>query len=300
LLAEVLAALRPKPGGCYADGTLGLGGHAEAILAGSAPDGRLYGCDRDEMSLEAANRRLVNFAGRYELRQLNFAELADWVPLGSCDGVVLDLGMSSAQLDAAERGFSFQVEGPLDMRLDRRQALTAAELVNDASGDELAKIFWEWGGEREARRLARAIVEARRTGRLESTRQLAELIGRVAPRRGKRTHPATKVFQALRVAVIDEVGSLECGMVGALRTLKPGGRLAVITFNSLEDRIVKAFGRTRARDYTVTGEVDVPELRVPRTPEVRLITRKAVKPGAAELVENPRSRSAQLRVIEKI
>jgi 16S rRNA (cytosine1402-N4)-methyltransferase len=300
LLHEVIAALRPEPGRRYADGTLGAGGHAESVLAASAPDGWLYGCDRDAAAVEAVGRRLAKFAGRFELRQGNFAELADWVPHGSCDGVVLDLGLSSVQLDAAERGFSFQADGPLDMRFDRRQAFTAAELVNSVGADELAKLFWELGGERDSRRLSRAIVEARATRRLETTRQLAELIERVAPRRGKHAHPATKIFQALRVAVNDEMGSLERGLGGALGILKPGGRLAVITFNSLEDRVVKAFGRIRARDYALPGTVDVPELRVPRPPEVKLISRKAIKPGAAELAANPRSRSAQLRVIEKL
>jgi 16S rRNA (cytosine1402-N4)-methyltransferase len=300
LLPEVLAALKPQSAGRYADGTLGGGGHAEAVLAASGPDGWLYGCDRDEAAVAAAGRRLAKFAGRFELRQGNYAELAAWVPPGSCDGVVLDLGLSSIQLETAERGFSFQSDGPLDMRFDRRQALTAAELINNAGAEELAKIFWELGGERDARRMARAMVDARQTARIETTGQLAGLIERVAPRRGQHAHPATRVFQALRIMVNDEVGSLERGLSGALGILKPGGRLAVITFHSLEDRVVKAFGRLRARDYVLPGTVDVPELRVPRPPEVKLVTRKAVKPGAAELAANPRSRSAQLRVIEKL
>ena len=183
----------------------------------------------------------------------NFAELADWVPAGSCDGVLLDLGVSSPQLDEAERGFSFQQDGPLDMRMDRRQELTAADLVNGASAEELARIFWELGGERDARRFARAIVQDRERRQFETTRQLAELIERLAPRRGKKTHPATKVFQALRIAVNDEIGSLKRGLAAAVKILKPGGRLAVITFHSLEDRVVKDFGRARARDYTFTG-----------------------------------------------
>jgi 16S rRNA (cytosine1402-N4)-methyltransferase len=299
LLAEVLDALRPRKGGCYADGTLGQGGHAAAILAASSPDGRLFGCDRDGAAVEVAQRRLAEIAGRFEIRQGNFADLAGWVPAGGCDGVLLDLGLSSAQLREAGRGFGFQNDGPLDMRFDTREPATAGNLVNSASAEELAKIFWEFGGERNARRLARAIVEAREHGRLETTRQLAELVEQVTPRRGKRAHPATKAFQALRIAVNDEVGSLELGLAAAVQILKPGGRLAVITFHSLEDRIVKAFGRERARDYTFAGEVDVPELRQPRAPELELVTRKAVKPGAMELAENPRSRSGQLRVMQK-
>jgi 16S rRNA (cytosine1402-N4)-methyltransferase len=297
---EVLAALRPERGGKYADGTLGGAGHAAAILAASSPTGWLFGCDRDGAAIESAKARLAEFAGRFELRRGNFSELADWVPAASCDGVLLDLGVSSPQLDRAERGFSFQQEGPLDMRMDTRQPMTAADLVNTADDEELARIFWEYGGERESRRFAKAIARDRQLRRFETTRQLAELIERLAPRYGKKAHPATKVFQALRIAVNDEIGSLKKGLEGATRILKPGGRLAVITFHSLEDRVVKDFGRERTRDYTFEGEVDVPELRRPRAPELKWVTRKAVKPGEAELAENPRSRSAQLRVLEKI
>ena len=300
MLAEVLAALRPRAGGRYADGTVGGAGHAAAILAASSPSGWLSGCDRDGVAIEAAGGRLAEFAGRFELRRGNFSELSGWVPAGSCDGVLLDLGVSSPQLDVAERGFSFQNDGPLDMRMDAREVLSAAELVNTAGPDELAKIFWEYGDERDSRRFARAIVHDRELRRFKTTRQLAELIERISPRRGRKAHPATKVFQALRIAVNDEIGSLERGLIGALKILKCGGRLAVITFHSLEDRVVKNFGRARARDYSFLGEVDIPELRAPRQPELQLVNRKAVLPGAAELAENPRSRSAQLRVMEKM
>jgi 16S rRNA (cytosine1402-N4)-methyltransferase len=299
MLLETLEALQVQPGGRYADGTLGGGGHAAAILAASAPNGWLYGCDRDGAAIEAAGRRLTEFGGRYEIRRGNFAGLAEWVPPGSCDGVLYDLGLSSGQLSAAERGFSFQFEGKLDMRMDDRQELTAATLVNEASAEELANIFWELGGERDSRRIARAIEQDREKARFETTKQLADLIARISPRQGRKAHPATKVFQALRLAVNDEVRSLKQGLEGALRILRPGGRLAVLTFMSLDDAIVKAFGRARARDYTFTGGVDVPELREPRTPELILITRKALKPSAEEIAENPRSRSAQLRVMEK-
>jgi 16S rRNA (cytosine1402-N4)-methyltransferase len=300
MVGEVLAALQPRVGGRYADGTVGGGGHAAAILAASSPNGWLYGCDRDGAAVEAARERLAEFAGRTEVRQGNFGELADWVPAGSCDGVLLDLGTSSAQLDVAERGFSFQQDGPLDMRMDQRQALRAADLVNGAEAEELAKIFWELGGERNARRIARAVVKQRQERRFETTRQLAEMIERLVPRGGKKAHPATKVFQALRLAVNDEIGSLQAGLAGAVKILKSGGRLAVITFHSLEDRVVKDFGRARAREYTFTGGVDVPELREPRAPELRLVERKAIQPSAAEVAANPRSRSAQLRVMEKV
>ncbi len=300
MVAEVLAALRPRPGGRYVDGTLGGAGHAAAILAASSPTGWLYGCDRDGAAVEAAERRLAPFAGRFAIRQANFADLADWVPPGSCDGVLLDLGVSSPQLDVAERGFSFQQAGPLDMRMDRRQRRTAAELVNQASAEELAKIFWELGGEPQARRLARAIVQRRQRGAFETTLQLADLIAGAVPQRGRKTHPATRVFQALRLAVNDELGSLAKGLAGAVAVLKPGGRLAVITFHSLEDRLMKDFGRARTRDYTFTGGVDVPELREPRAPELKLVTRKAIRPSAAEVAANPRSRSAQLRLMERV
>ena len=301
MVAEVLVALKPRPGGRYADGTLGGAGHAAAILAASSPTGRLYGCDRDGAAVEAAATRLAeSFSGRFEIRRGNFAEMAGWIPAASCDGVLLDLGVSSPQLETPERGFSFRQDGPLDMRMDDQQSLTAADLVNGAGEEELAGIFWEYGGARDSRRVARAIVHDRRWHKFETTRQLAELVERISPRAGKRTHPATKFFQALRIAVNDEVGSLKLGLAAAARILKPGGRLAVITFHSLEDGMVKAFGREWARDYTFSGPVDVPELRQPRTPELKWVTRKAVAPGESELKENPRSRSAQLRVLEKL
>jgi len=300
LLQEVLDALRPAAGKKYADGTIGGGSHAAAILQASAPDGWLFGMDRDEAALEAAGLRLAPFAGRFELRRGNFAELPDWVPAGSCDGVLLDLGVSSPQLDQAERGFSFQGEGPLDMRMDRRQALTAAAVVNGETEEELARIFWRFGDERQSRRFARAIVEQRRVKPFETTTELAVFIERLAPRHGKKTHPATRVFQALRMVVNDELGSLRRGLDGAVKILRTGGRLGVITFHSLEDRLVKEFGSERTREYTFEGEVDVPELRKPRVPELRWVQRKAILPGAQEMHENPRSRSAQLRVLEKI
>jgi len=301
MAAEVLDALKPKPGGRYADGTLGGAGHAASILAASSPTGWLSGCDRDGVAVEAAKKRLAErFAGRFEIRRGNFSEMAEWITAASCDGVFLDLGVSSPQLDSPERGFSFQQDGPLDMRMDDRQLLTATDLVNGVRVEELAKIFWEFGDERESRRFAKAIVHDRAPRKFETTRQLAELIERLAPRHGKKAHPATKVFQALRIAVNDEIGSLKRGLEAAVKILKPGGRLAVITFHSLEDRVVKEFGRERARDYTFAGKMDIPELRQPRVPEMKWVSRKAIQPGEVEMKENPRSRSAQLRVLEKI
>jgi 16S rRNA (cytosine1402-N4)-methyltransferase len=280
MAAEVLAALKPQPGGKYADGTLGGAGHAMAILAASSPTGWLFGCDRDGVAIETARARLAeSFAGRFELRRGNFAELADWVPSGSCDGVLLDLGVSSPQLDVAERGFSFQQDGPLDMRMDDRQPVTAADLVNGEDAETLARIFWEYGDERESRRFARAIVHDRALRKFETTKQLADLIERLAPRHGKKAHPATKVFQALRIAVNDEIGSLQRGLAGAVKLLKPGGRLAVITFHSLEDRVVKHTFR--------------------RLAFVRILTKRPIVAGEQEVARNPRARSAKLRAVER-
>jgi len=297
LVAEVLEALRPVSGRRYVDGTVGGAGHAAALLAASAPTGWLYGCDRDVVAIEAARVRLAEFAGRFELRQGNFADLAAWVPPNSCDGVLLDLGVSSYQLDTPARGFSFQQDGPLDMRMDQSETRTAADVVNSAPQEELTRLFRELGGERHARRIAGAIVRARP---LRTTLELANLVARVAPRGGGRLHPATRVFLALRLAVNDELGSLQRGLAAALAILRPGGRLAVITFHSVEDRLVKDFGRTHTRGYTFPGGEDVPELRQPCAPVLRWVTRAAVRPGSAERAANPRSRSARLRVLEKL
>lgn len=302
MLAEVLAALRPRSGGRYYDGCCGGAGHSVAILEASGPTGFLYACDQDGDAVAAATEDLAGYAGRFELRQMNFSGAVNWVPRGSCDGALLDLGVSSHQLDTAERGFSFQADGPLDMRMDRRRSRTAADLVNEQPPAELAKIFWEYGDERDSRRIARAIGEERAMYRIESTRQLATLVARVCPRGGRRVHPATRVFQALRIAVNDELGALPRGLSGAMEILKLGGRLAVITFHSLEDRAVKDFMRTECRDYDLppgTTE-DLPHLRIPRAPRAVLVERKPLKPSAREIEVNPRSRSAQLRVMEKL
>lgn len=299
MLAEVLAAVQPKAGGRYVDGTIGGGGHAAAILDASSPTGWLYGCDRDGAAVEAAARRLAAFAGRFELRRGSYAGLAEWVPAAECDAVLLDLGVSSPQLDEPLRGFSFQQDGPLDMRMDDRERRTAAELVNMATTEELARIFRDYGGEPESRRFARAIALERENRPFATTRQFAEFIERLSPRRGRKTHPATRVFQALRIEVNDELGHLRQGLETALRLLKTGGRLAVITFHSLEDRIVKEFGRMHSRGYTYPGEVDVPELRQPSPALLRRVSRKPILPSEQETSENPRSRSAQLRVMER-
>jgi 16S rRNA (cytosine1402-N4)-methyltransferase len=300
LLAEALEALRPRNLGIYADGTVGGGGHAEAILAASSPNGWLFGCDRDGDAVEAATARLQKFAGRFEVRQGNFASLADWIKPVSCDGILLDLGVSSMQLDRADRGFSFQRDGPLDMRMDQGQELRAADLVNEAEEKELARIFWELGDERDSRKIAREIVRRRLGTPIRTTGQLAELVSRILPRHGRKAHPATRVFQALRIAVNSELAFVRRGLESAVGLLKPGGRLVVITFHSLEDRIVKEFGRGQTQEYTVPGGVDVPELRQPRAAPMKWVSRKAIKPGESEQAANPRSRSAQMRVLEKL
>jgi 16S rRNA (cytosine1402-N4)-methyltransferase len=297
LLVETLAALRPQDGGRHLDGTVGGGGHSAAILEASRPTGFLYGCDRDGDAVRAATERLAPFAGRLEVRHAPYATAAQWISAGTLDGVLLDLGVSSHQLDTAERGFSFQQDGPLDMRMDRRGGPTAADLVNSLPAAELANIFWELGDERDSRRIARAIEAERRMRRIETTGQLAGLVERVCPRRGRAAHPATRVFQALRIFVNDELGEVRRGLAAVFSLLKSGGRLAVITFHSTEDRLVKEFMREEARDYDVSGPLDLPDFRTPRTPRGVLLTRKPILPGPDERAENPRARSAQLRVL---
>lgn len=300
MVGEVLEALSVQPGYCLADGTVGCGGHAIELLRASAPDGLLIGCDRDSMAVERAVDRLSSFSGRFDIRECVFAELPQLFENRQCDGVLLDLGVSSPQLDEPERGFSFRANSALDMRMDRRQSVTAADLVNNLSVEELSRIFWEYAQERESRRLARAIDRERQVSRFETTRQLADFVERIARRSSRRIHAATRVFQALRIAVNDELGLLKTGLEAVWQMLKPGRRMAVITFHSLEDRIVRNFGRRLALDYSVEGTIDVPELRKPKPPESRWVSRKPIQPSESEVAANPRARSAQLRVLEKI
>jgi 16S rRNA (cytosine1402-N4)-methyltransferase len=300
LLEEVLEGLRPADGMLFLDGTLGGAGHAEAILNASGPSGRLIGLDRDETALAAAKERLKRFGPRAELHLANFAAMENFAAPLSCDGILLDLGVSSPQLDWAERGFSFQQEGPLDMRMDRRDPVTAAVVVNTWPEEELANLFWELGEEPASRRIASAVVKRRAVRAFETTRDLAEFISGLLSRRQQKIHPATRVFQALRIEVNRELDALDDGLRAAWGILKPGGRLAVITFHSLEDRIVKLFGRELERDYSVEGDADVPELRIPKSPEARFTSRKPITATSAELAANPRSRSAKLRVLEKL
>ena len=295
----MLEGLCPRKNGRYADGTIGGGGHAEMILK-AGTGSWLGGSDRDDAAVEAASSRLAPFGDRVEVRHGEFSTMTDWIESGTLDGVLLDLGVSSHQLDEAGRGFSIQKEGPLDMRMDDRKNETAADWVNTRSAEDLANIFWKLGGERHSRRIAGAIIRQRKLAPMKTTIELADVIEKVCPRKGRKTHPATRTFQALRMAVNDEAEELQKGLPRVVSLLKPGGRLAVITFHSGEDRTVKQFGREETRDYDVQGEEDVPDLRVQRPARMRWVNRKAIRATEEEEAKNPRARSAQLRVLEKL
>lgn len=300
LLAEVLAGLAVTSGGTYIDGTVGGGGHAAALLEASAPDGRLLGLDRDPQAVTRAQARLQPFGSRARLIHESYAALeatAHREGFSPADGVLLDLGFSSYQVDDPQRGFAFRHEGPLDMRFDPTAGgPTAAELVNDLPESELAALLWRYGEEPRSRAIARAIVAARP---IHSTAQLAGVIVAATGRTISRSlHPATRSFQALRIAVNGELEALETALPQAVNVLRAGGRLAVITFHSLEDRSVKRFFQQGVHPCTCPPEA--PVCTCGRQPTLRLITRKPLTPGAAELAANPRSRSAKLRVVEKI
>ena len=298
LFREVMDALRPAPGGRYVDGTLGAGGHAAGVLAASAPDGRLLGLDRDPAALAFAATRLAGYGARATLVVASFGDMAAVAAahgFAAVDGVLLDLGLSSRQLDDAARGFSFQQDGPLDMRFDPRAGATAADLVNNLSAEELADLFFRYGEEQQSRRIARLIVAHRP---LHTTAELATLIAREARHSGRPgRHPATKVFQALRIAVNGELEEIARGLRAAVGLLAPGGRLAVISFHSLEDRLVKEFLREQSRECVCPPQQ--PVCTCGAQPALRLVRRKAIKAGDEEMAENPRSRSARLRVALK-
>jgi 16S rRNA (cytosine1402-N4)-methyltransferase len=299
LVEETLALLDPRRGGLFVDATLGLGGHAEAILQASEQV-RLVGIDRDPQALELAARRLAPFGGRARFVNANFHQLEPALAgigiTGGLSGVLADLGVSSMQLDTPERGFSFRFDAPLDMRMGLAER-TAADLVNEGSEGELEKIIRDYGEERQARRIARAIVDARQEEPIETTGQLKRLIDRVkGSRPGDRIDPATQVFQALRIAVNEELAGLEGFIQQAIDLLEDDGRMVIISYHSLEDRIVKNALRDRAR-----GEID----RVTGRPHaetqlIEALTRKPVRPSAAEVERNPRSRSARLRAARRI
>ncbi len=302
LLRETIDLLAPRPGGIYVDGTLGGGGHAAEILKRSSPDGMLIGLDQDPEAVERCRVRLVTFGDRAVIRSANYRELPSILQeLGhhTVDGAVLDLGVSWFHLKSPNRGFSFQLDGPLDMRMDPNRGLTAADLVNGLSRDQLAKIIREYGEERRAGAIARAIEKARARRSITSTVQLAEIVMSVfPPYPPRRIHPATLTFQALRIAVNDELGALREGIERIIGLLNPGGRFAVITFHSLEDRIVKQAFVAQAK-----GCICPPKLPVcacGRKPLLRVLTHRPVMAGLSELALNPASRSAKLRAAEKL
>jgi 16S rRNA (cytosine1402-N4)-methyltransferase len=299
LLAETLATLAPRSGGRYIDATLGGGGHAEAILATAAPAGELLGLDADPRAIERVKQRLASFGQRATLVQTNFRRIASVAreqDFGQVDGVLFDLGVSSYHLDEAEQGFSFMKEGPLDMRLDPASGPSAADVVNSLDETELADILYQYGEERRSRRIARAIVASRP---ITTTTQLAEVVVRAIGRRpGTRLHPATRTFQALRIYVNDEMGALEAALPQAISLLKPGGVLVVITFHSLEDRIVKHYFRQESRDCICPPHT--PICTCGHKAQVQRIHRKGLTPSPNEIARNPRSRSARLRAVRKL
>ncbi len=303
LLAEVLTWLQPQPGKRYVDATVGAGGHARAILEASAPDGRLLGLDVDADALSLAANHLRIFGDRVRLEKGSFRELRSLLPasgFGSVDGMLFDLGVSSMQLDRPGRGFSFAAEGPLDMRLDPDAGQPASVLVNTLPERELADLLFTLGEEPAARRIARAIARRRASRPFGTTTDLARVVGGAAGRGGRtswRIHPATRTFQALRIAVNDELGALECALPAAVDALAPGGRLVVIAFHSLEDRIVKRFFQAQARGCVCPTQTPC---RCPAQARLRILTRRPVIAGATELGANPRSRSAKLRAAEKL
>ncbi len=297
LYHEIIHSLQPCNPGRYVDGTLGAGGHARGILEACAPDGQLLGLDLDPQALALARETLAPFGQRAHLAQASYTSILQQLShLGwdAVDGIVLDLGLSSMQLDTPQRGFSFQHDAALDMRFSPLNPMTAATLVNTMDEDELADLLYRYGEESNGRRIARAIVKARP---LQTTRQLAEVVASVSPRKG-RAHPATQTFQALRIAVNEELASVAEVLPKAVTALKPGGRLAVISFHSLEDRIVKDFFREQSRDLINPPYEPIYEKE--RKAVVKEVHRKPILPSENEIAENPRARSAKLRVVEKL
>ena len=286
LLEAIAAILQPRPGGRYLDATVGVGGHAETILRASEPTGTLVGIDRDAEALALARQRLDVFGERVMLLHGRYEYLTELVGAGRAfDGILFDLGASSLQLDTAARGFSFGREGPLDMRMDRSGGSTAADIAARLSEQELADLIFRFGEERWSRRIARAIVEARQKEPIRSTTALANVVNRAIPRRywPRHIHPATRTFQALRIVVNDELGRLDRALAQAVDLLHPAGRVVVMSFHSLEDRIVKQ----EWRDMAAAGIV-------------RILTKRPMRPGEAETTANPRARSAKLRAVERL
>ena len=305
LADEVMAMLAPAAGSRQVDATLGGGGHAERILEATDPDGRLLGLDADEAAIARVRARLTpRFGDRLHLRQANFRELATVAPeegFDAVDGCLFDLGLSSFQLADAARGFGIRTGGPLDMRFDPGRGVPASELLATLDQDELTALFRRYGEEPFAGRIARGIIESRRSAPVRTAEELAVLVARVAPGRApgrRRVHPATRVFQALRIAVNEELDALQAGLAAAVDLLRPGGRLVVLSYHSLEDRIVKRFLQAERRGCTCPPEV--PVCVCGREPRLRLLAPKGLVPSPAEIVANPRARSARLRAAERM
>ena len=302
LLEETVSSLVTESGGWYVDATAGAGGHAAAVLAAAGLDARLLALDRDGEALELARAALAPFGERAILERANFSELAEVAArhgVRGVRGILLDLGVSSMQLDRPERGFSFQRDNPLDMRMDDRQELTAALLLKRLPEAELAEVLWRYGEERMARRIAKAVAQARARGAVpETTAQLAELVSNAKGGRRGHAHPATQTFQALRIAVNGELAALETVLPAALDLLAPGGRLAVISFHSLEDRMVKQF--MAAHEGRMESLAKGGARWSGQLPRARRAVRKAVVAAPAETARNPRARSAKLRVLERM
>lgn len=300
LAREVIDAIEPRDGGRYLDGTFGGGGYTAALL--DRADCKVFAIDRDPDAIAAGQSLAVRYAPRLRLIEGRFGDMAELLSaegVEDVDGVTLDLGVSSMQFDRAERGFSFRGNGPLDMRMEKRGP-SAADLVNEAEEADLADIFWRYGEERRSRRVAHAIVEARKVKRIETTGELAEIVRRAVGLSAKdESDPATRAFQALRIAVNDELGELERGLAAAESVLAPGGRLAVVSFHSLEDRAVKEFVRARA-GRTPGPSRHAPPRSAEREATLRDLTRRPVLPSESEVAANPRARSARLRVAEKL
>jgi 16S rRNA (cytosine1402-N4)-methyltransferase len=303
LLGEAVDALCPKAGGIYVDGTLGGGGYAEAILRKILPSGLLIGIDADEEALAESKRRLEPFGKRKTLLKGNFADIARMLKelhINRVDGIVLDLGVSSRQLENADRGFSFSLPGPLDMRMDRSAKLNAYDLINTLSVQELEKIIRGYGEETMAGKIARAISEEREKAPIRTTSELAQIVVRAVPPqfRHKKIHPATKTFQAIRIAVNNELANLHHAINDGIKLLNERGRFCIISFHSLEDRIVK--NTFRSWEKGCICPPDIPFCRCNRKPLLKVITKKPITPGSIELADNPRARSAKLRTAERI
>jgi 16S rRNA (cytosine1402-N4)-methyltransferase len=301
LVREVIECLRPGPGKRYFDGTVGGGGHAEQILIESSPDGQVLALDRDDTALAETHKRLERFEGRVIARQASFAKAKDIlteIGWDGVDGVILDLGISSDQIDSPERGFSFRGAARLDMRMDRRQSVDAWQIVNSFAVEQLERIFRVYGEEPRARRIAQSIVAGRKQHTVETTAQLVQIIERVKGSGRRDHHPATQIFQALRIAVNQELQQLEQFLENGYETLRPGGRMVIISFHSLEDRIVKAAFRKWNRACLCPPRAL--SCRCGWSQKVKLLTKKPIMPSASEIHANPRARSAKMRAVERI